>query len=226
MYCGDSLDLVSLWGRRSIDLVVADAPYGVEFKSGFADHDPIVNDDNRGAVPGMLARVMRPLKEGAHAYVFGFQAHELPGLFASAVDLIWDKGVTGMGDLSAQWSKSHEPITFGVYYSDAHNRSAGRGGLSARMRKGSVLRVPRLNARQARRHPTEKPVLLLRQLVESSSVVDDVVMDPFAGVGSTAVAAVLLGRRAVSIEIEEAYCRVAAGRQREASDVYARSLAL
>lgn len=226
VYCGDSLALVKLWARRSVDLVVTDPPYGVEFKSGFSDHAKIANDNDRAAVLPMLAATMKPLKDGAHAYVFGFRADELPRLFASAVDLVWDKGVTGMGDLSVQWSESHEPITFGVYYSDKCNKSNGRGGLTARMRKGSVLRVPRLNAKQARRHPTEKPVSLLRQLIESSSVAGDVVLDPFAGVGSTAVAAILLGRKAISIELNDAYCRQAAERQRAATELLTRAVNL
>lgn len=226
MYCGDSLALVKLWGRRTIDLVVTDPPYGVDFKSGFAEHARIANDNDRSAVPPMLAATMKPLKDGAHAYVFGFRSDELPELFASAVDLVWDKGVTGMGDLSVQWSESHEPITFGVYYSDKCNKSNGRGALAARMRRGSVLRVPRLNAKQARRHPTEKPVPLLRQLIESSSVAGDTVLDPFAGVGSTAVAAILLGRKAISIDLDESYCRLAAERQRAATELLTKAVAL
>lgn len=186
----------------------------------------ITNDDDRAAVPPMLAVTLKPLRDGAHAYVFGFRSDELPQLFASATDLVWDKGVTGMGDLSMQWSESHEPITFGVYYSDKYNKSNGRGALTARMRKGSVLRVPRLNAKQTRRHPTEKPVALLRQLIESSSVVGDTVLDPFAGVGSTAVAAILLGRKAVSIELDDSYCRQAVERQRAATELLTRAVNL
>jgi DNA modification methylase len=61
-------------------------------------------------------------------------------------------------------------------------------------------------------HPTEKPVMLLRQLIEASSLHGDVVLDPFLGSGSTVVAARTEGRRAVGIEIEERYCEIAAKR--------------
>lgn len=226
VYCGDSRELVKLWPRRSVDLVIADPPYGIDFKSGFTTHARIQGDDDRTQVPAMIAATLRPLRDSGHVYVFGFSARELPGLFTTAVDLVWDKGSVGMGNLALQWSTSHEPIVFGVYYPDKANKAAQRGGLTTRSRKGSVLRVPRLNSKQNARHPTEKPVKLLRQLVESSSVVDDLVLDPFAGVGSTGVAAVLLGRRAVCIELDEGYCTEAARRLEAASDLLAKAATL
>lgn len=58
-------------------------------------------------------------------------------------------------------------------------------------------------------HPTEKAVSILRPLVESFSPSSGVVLDPFAGSGSTLVAAALSGRRYVGIELEEKYCRLA-----------------
>jgi site-specific DNA-methyltransferase (adenine-specific) len=60
------------------------------------------------------------------------------------------------------------------------------------------------------RHPNEKPVLLLRQLVESSSVIGETVLDPFAGSGSRLLAAVREGRKAIGVEISEQYCEMAA----------------
>lgn len=54
-------------------------------------------------------------------------------------------------------------------------------------------------------HPTQKPLRVLRQLIEWGSRPGDVVLDPFMGVGSTGVAALELGRRFVGIELEPAY---------------------
>jgi site-specific DNA-methyltransferase (adenine-specific) len=62
-----------------------------------------------------------------------------------------------------------------------------------------VLRFTRPTSRQVR-HPNEKPVGLLRELIESSSRAGERVLDPFAGSGSTGVAAVLLGRHALLVE--------------------------
>jgi site-specific DNA-methyltransferase (adenine-specific)/modification methylase len=58
-------------------------------------------------------------------------------------------------------------------------------------------------------HPTQKPLRVLRRLIELASGPGDLVLDPFTGVGSTGVAAVELGRRFVGIEIDPAYAEAA-----------------
>lgn len=55
-------------------------------------------------------------------------------------------------------------------------------------------------------HPTEKAVSVIRPLIESFSRPGDLVLDPFAGSGSTAVAALFAGRDYCGVELEEAYC--------------------
>ena len=69
------------------------------------------------------------------------------------------------------------------------------------------------------RHPTEKPVALMRLLIESSSLPGEIVLDPFAGVGSALVAAVVTGRRAIGIEIDKRYAEIAAERLRDAEAI-------
>ena len=58
-------------------------------------------------------------------------------------------------------------------------------------------------------HPTEKAVGILTPLIESFSPPEGLVLDPFSGSGSTAVAAALCGRRYLGIELEARYCAIA-----------------
>jgi site-specific DNA-methyltransferase (adenine-specific)/modification methylase len=66
-------------------------------------------------------------------------------------------------------------------------------------------------------HPTQKPLRVLRRLIELASKPGDVVFDPFMGVGSTGVAARELGRQFIGAEIDKAYF-TAATRRLAASD--------
>lgn len=78
-------------------------------------------------------------------------------------------------------------------------------------RQRSVIRAPQVRG-HARIHPTQKPVQILVPLIHYSAPVGGLVLDPFAGVGSTLVAARELGRRAIGIEASEEYAELAANR--------------
>lgn len=214
LYCGDCAEI-----EIACDLIVTDPPYGQEFKSGFSDlWGPIHGDDDLAGVFRRVASALRQLRPYRHFYIFGskFDFSTLPIV---TTELIWDKEMVGMGDLSLPWGPQHEKITFGVYSGAESNRRGG--GLSARLRRGSVIRSLRPNSSAVKNHPTEKPVEILRQLIESSSVLGETVYDPFAGSGSTLVAAVIEGRKAIGCEIEERYCETAAKRlERESMPLF------
>ncbi|MEM9513693.1 MAG: site-specific DNA-methyltransferase [Actinomycetota bacterium] len=216
LYQGSASFLGETVARHSTDLLVTDPPYGRAFVSGYrSEPRPAIEGDHAAdmrSVAGIVASACERVRPFRHVYVFGPE-HLTEGLpLGGKCELIWDKSMIGMGNLELPWGPQHEPITFGVYVPDTHNREAGRGRLAARMRSGSVLRYQRPNSRGTKRHPNEKPVLLLRELIESSSSLGDVVFDPFAGSGSTLVAAVLAGRRAIGIEVDENYVGVAVER--------------
>jgi len=61
-------------------------------------------------------------------------------------------------------------------------------------------------------HPAQKPIAFMRQLVQRLVPIGGLVLDPYAGSGSTLIAARREGRRAIGIEIEERYCELAAKR--------------
>lgn len=208
VYIGDCRDILPQLPRASVDLIVTDPPYGQAWQSGFRKNalDVIAGDDGSLDVAACITAACRVLRGKRHVYVFG-PADLSSCPFGATAPLIWDKELIGMGDLSQPWGPAHEPITFGVYREIPSDRAAGRGGLSARLRRGSVLRVPRANgvglADDKDPNPTGKPVHLLRQLIESSSILGETVLDPFAGDGPTLVAARLEGRKAIGIELIE-----------------------
>lgn len=73
-------------------------------------------------------------------------------------------------------------------------------------RHGNAAKLP---------HPTQKPSEVIAPLIRASSREGDLVLDPFAGSGTTLAVAKILGRRAIGIEIEERYCEIAAERCRQ-----------
>jgi hypothetical protein len=186
------------------DAVLTDPPFGVGYKSGHAtdrlwaggrsianDHDTSVRDD-----------VLRAL-EGVPMLVFG--SRRAPAPAATKMYLTWDKGpALGMGDLSLPW----KPTTEEIYV-------LGRGFVGARD-KGAVIYHPPVQSMAAngRLHPNEKPVGLLRLLLQSLPT--GLICDPFMGSGSTGVACALEARAFVGCEINPAYFDIACRRIEEA----------
>lgn len=211
---GDARDHLPTVDTESVDLVVVDPPYGVEWQSTRrAERFDVLHEDtpaDRDGVRSILAECVRVVGQNRHLYVFG-PTDVLDGLkVTDPAPLVWDKLQNGAGDLAAAWAPAHEALSFMVS-KHRHGGEAGQTNLAARLRKGSVIRAHRPNGRKVR-HPTEKPVPLLTELIESSSRAGELVLDPCAGVGSTGVAAVLRGRRALLIESHEPYAELAAQR--------------
>jgi site-specific DNA-methyltransferase (adenine-specific) len=207
-----------------VDLLLTDPPYGQSYQSNRGGtHRLIEGDDGTVDLAEVLRMACRLLARGRHAYIFGpCDLSDTP--LTAAVQLIWDKELVGMGDLSLPWSESHEPITFAVFEPSKANRAKGYGNLSARIRQQAVIRCQRTQGGATKRHPTEKPVRLLRQLIESSSCFDETVLDPYMGVGSTLVAARMEERKSIGIEMDERYCEIAAKRMGQEVGLRSRSI--
>jgi len=199
LYHGDCRD-IGEW--LSADVLLTDPPYGIDYRSGqrrdvklglarsiAGDADTVVRDEmlalwNRGGVrPALVFGTWRrPRPEGTHTR------------------LIWDTGgANGMGDLSVPWKPSDQEVY--VIGKGFHGR-----------RTNNVLAFPPVQsmARNGRLHPHEKPLGLLRELIRKCP--SGVIADPCAGSGSTLVAARLEDRRAVGVELDEAYCELIAAR--------------
>lgn len=224
LWRGRAEEVLPAYKTETVDLVVTDPPYGVEYVSGMRKESlgEIANDgageEARGVVLAGLLECVRLVGQNRHLYVFGPEALRAADAKVSApAELIWNKGAVSMGDLSSPWGPQHEQLHF---YTSLHRHGGKRGKETGpvRLRKGSVLTFGRRTGRTLR-HPTEKPLGLLRELIESSSRVGELILDPYAGVGSTGVAAVLAGRRALLVELEEKYCELAVERLKKAEQL-------
>lgn len=193
LYHGDCRE-VTQW--LLADVLVTDPPYGMDLRSGRkGEHGDlaITGDQDLALRDGVIERW-----GGRPALVFG--RWSLPAPANSKAMLVWDKGEhTGMGDLSLPWKPDYEVIFV---------RGKGFTG----RRGSSILRhlAPSPAKSQGRLHPTEKPLSVLTTLLAKCP--SGVIADPFAGSGSTLVAAKLLGRSSIGVEIEERYCEIAARR--------------
>jgi len=213
IYHGDCREILPGLHTDCADMILTDPPYGVKWRSNYRQErfEGIVGDESREAGEVALALAMRLLRNRRHAYVFGrFDFSNLP--ISDTAELIWNKVNINSGNLQRPWANQHEYIQFFASCKSDSNYKNGHGKLTARLRKGTVLEYPRLNAGQVEKHPSEKPVMLCRELIESSSRFGDTVLDLFMGSGATLEAAKLEARKAIGIEIEERYCEIAAKR--------------
>lgn len=208
---GDCLPVLKSLPDASIDAIITDPPYGINFHSAFrkdrARWFPKIANDTAPFIwwLGEAARVLKP-----NSAMLCFTRYDTEEAFRFAVRLaglepktqvIWDKRRYGVGDCLGDFSLSHENIIFAV---------KGRF-LFPNRRPVSVIPIPRLSSPKLT-HPNEKPVDLLKHLVEAVTKPGDLVLDPFLGSGTTAVAAKLTGRRYIGVELDRSYAMAARSR--------------
>lgn len=193
LYHGDCREITE-W--LAADVLVTDPPYGINYQSGSRRENlaaSIAGDADASLRDEALERW------GAKpALVFGTWRIERP--VGTHTRLIWDtKGALGMGNLSVPWKPSDQEIYV-----------LGQGFTGRR--DSNVLQCAPVQsmATNGRLHPHQKPVPLLAALIAKCPL--GLIADPFAGVGSTGVAAKMLGNRAVLVELDERYCELATKR--------------
>lgn len=191
-------DFVSLWHGNcfhitdwlNTDVLVTDPPYGMNHQSGWKPRAIAGDHDESARDAALAAWGDRP------ALVFG--RWSVPRPAGVRARLIWDKGEwPGMGDLGLPWGPSDEEVYV-----------LGTGWVGRR--EGTVIRGNRPTGDAAADHPTPKPVSLMERLIAKCP--PGTIADPFAGSGSTLVAAKALGRKSIGVELDERYCEIAANR--------------
>ena len=192
LYHGDCLEITE-W--LAADVLITDPPYGYAHASGhdgpFKDRT-IANDSDLTARDSALALWTGP------ALIFG--SWRMPKPVGTHTVLTWDKGeASGMGDLSVPWKPNTEEIyVIGKGFTGHRSSSIISGATVVTW------------ASKGREHPNMKPQSLMESLIAKCP--PGAIADPFAGSGSTLVAAKALGRKAIGVELEDRYCEIAARR--------------
>lgn len=187
-----------------IDLVLTDPPYGMAYKSNRRKekHKTIQNDSNLDWLSEWCKELKRVCKEDSHLYIF-CSWHNVD-VFKQIISqyfnvkniLVWEKNNHGSGDLLGDYAPKYELIIF-----CSNGVKKLNGG-----RSSNVIKCAKMTTDN---HPTEKPINLLRHLIEKSTNKGDLVLDTFAGSFSTARACKEIGRDFISFEIEPEYCKTA-----------------
>lgn len=195
--CADSLQVMKEIPDKSIDLILTDPPYGL----GRNNHEnnksrvKLANPTDWGKVSwdekipdkNYFDEFFRISK---NQIIFGgnYFTEFLP---ARSCWLVWDKDNSGdFADCELIWTSF---------------KSATR---KIKWRWNGMLQEDPTHKEQ-RYHPTQKPTGLIKWILEKYSTPNDIILDPFLGSGTTALACIKTGRRYIGIEKELKYCEIA-----------------
>lgn len=202
---GDCLKVLPALPDQLVDLVLTDPPYAINYRSNRRTARPrfdwLTGDQPGDWIERLAAEAYRILKPDRHLYCF-CRFDTYPRFFGAFQDvgftmkrtLIWVKNNHGSGDLRGDYAPKDEWIIFA---------QKGRRPLNGR-RSFNVLNYNKVPSAELM-HPTQKPVELLKFLIAKSTVLGETVLDPFAGVLTTAIAAVQTGRKVLAVEVEPAF---------------------
>jgi len=197
--CGDCLEVMKDWPDNCVDLVLTDPPYGINYNNNRlnrysnASYSDIVGDNETMDFGFLFARPELKIIFGALNFL-----EQLP---YKGRWICWDKRTTILAD-----------GVFGSPFEMAWLSKRTGYDKIYRVMHGGVINADGPN--KARFHPTQKPVLLFRKIIEDFSNPSEIILDPFCGSGTTCVAAKMLGRRYIGIDISEEYCKIAEERLR------------
>lgn len=195
LYHGDCRELRE--HLPSYDILCTDPPYGMNFQSNYrkVKHAAIRGDQSYYPWSLVLSFALMA-RSASYAFCRWESLMAYDGEKQPASVLTWIKNNWSMGDLKHEHGRQWEAIAFWPGWK--HRFIKRIPDVLVADRTGNEL------------HPTQKPEHLMKQLIAANE--GEMVLDPFAGSGTTLVSAKNLGRRAIGIELEEKYCETAAKR--------------
>ncbi len=241
LYLGDCLELLPQIEPETFDMVFADPPYllsndgitchagqMVSVNKGEWDRSRGVEQDHEFVLEWLAAcrRVMKPdatiwVSGTQHIiYSVGFAMQKLG--FKILNDIVWYK-VNPPPNLSCRYfTHSTEIVLWAARDADSTHQfnyeemkaldNAPFDAAGKQMKSIWAIMPPRREEKEFGKHPTQKPLRLLNRIIRASTVPGDLILDPFVGSGTTALSALLNGRRCVGIDSCEDYLQRAAFR--------------
>lgn len=196
----DCMDILKQLPDKCIDLVLTDFPYNVVNResNGLRNLDVGCADELSIDLPVLLSEIIRLCKGSFYAFCGTEQVSQIrKQLVESGFStrlIIWEK--TNPIPMNGQniWLSGIECCVFGKL----------KGGVFNEKCKNTVLRYP-ICCDIGRFHTTQKPLAMFEYLVKVSSNENDLVLDPFSGSGTTAIACHRLKRRFICIEKDPEY---------------------
>lgn len=210
IYNIDVLKLMSMIDDKSIDLIVTDPPYLINYKSNRRQDKThkfsktILNDNNTELIKSYIKECYRILKDNTAMYMFcsfdkvDFFKEEIEKYFNVKNIIIWEKNNHTAGDLEAQFGKKYEMLILA---------NKGRRLFNGD-RLTDVWRFNRVSSDKLI-HQNQKPIELIKRCIIKHSDIEDVIFDGFMGSGTTAVACIDTDRHFIGSEIDKEYFEIA-----------------
>jgi len=191
---GDCIEVMRQMQANSVDFILSDPPYLVNYRD--RDGRSIRNDVNSDWLKPAMKEAYRVLKQDRLAVMFyGWSA--VDRFFAA-----WrDAGFYPVGHIVFRKDYASQTRLVRSHHEQAYLLAKGRPPLP----KHPIADVIDVDYSGNKLHPTQKPLSALVPLIRSFSLPGDVLLDPFAGSGSSCAAAALTHRRYIGIELDEKY---------------------
>jgi len=198
---GDCIQVMRQMSANSVDCILTDPPYLVNYRD--RDGRTIQNDKDDNWLKPAMAQAYRVLKQDRVAIMFyGW----------TKVDAFFDAwrsaGFQPVGHLVFRKTYSSKSRFLRYQHEQAYLLAKGRPPLP----KQPLADITDMPYSGNKLHPTQKPVAPLAPLVRSFTLPGELVLDPFAGSGSSCAAALLTGRKYIGIELDSEYYNQASAR--------------
>ena len=198
---GDCIQVMRQMAPESADFILTDPPYLVNYRD--RSNRTIQNDASGAWLKPAMREAYRVLKQDRVAIMF-YGWTRVDAFFEA-----WkEAGFQPVGHLVFQKQYSSKSRFFHYQHEQAYLLAKGRPPIP-KQPLNDVIAMPYSGNKL---HPTQKPVTALLPLIRSFALPGELVLDPFAGSGSTCAAALLADRRFIGIELDDVYCEAATAR--------------